>query len=53
MNEKSIKNYVTNKKDKKSNPNFTRMTTEHLINIEDFLTQKIKLNQRVKLTITV
>ena len=42
MNEKSIKNYVTNKKDKKSNPNFTRMTTEHLINIEDFLTQKIK-----------
>ena len=40
LNEKSIKNYVTNKKDKKSNPNFTRMRTDHLSKIEDFWTPK-------------
>ena len=47
LNEKSIKNYVTNKKDKKSNPNFTRMRTDHLSKIEDFLTQKIKSKGQV------
>ena len=42
LNEKSLKSYVTNKKDKKSNPSFTRMRTDHLSSIEDFLNQKIK-----------
>ena len=39
LKEKSIKSYVTNKKDKKSNPSFTRMKTDKLSNIEDFLNQ--------------
>ena len=30
LNEKSLKAYVTNKKDKKSNPTFTRMKTDYL-----------------------
>ena len=42
LTEKSLKPYVTNKKDKKSNPTFTRMPTDHLVSIEDFLTQKVK-----------
>ena len=42
LTEKSLKSYVTNKKDKKSNPSFTRMKTDHLSSIEDFLTQRIK-----------
>ena len=42
LNEKSLKNYVTNKKDKKSNPNFTRMRTDHISQIEDFLNQRKK-----------
>ena len=37
INEKSLKAYVTNKKDKKANPSFTRMKTDHLTPIEDFL----------------
>ena len=37
VSEKSLKSYVTNKKEKKSNPNFTRMKTDHLIDIEEFL----------------
>ena len=41
LNEKSLKSYVTNKKDKKSNPSFTRMKTDHLSSIDDFLSQKI------------
>ena len=42
MTEKSLKNYVTSKKDKKSNPSFTRMKDEHLSSIEDFLSQKLQ-----------
>ena len=42
LNEKSLKAYVTNKKDKKSNPTFTRMKTDHLSSLEDFLKQRIK-----------
>ena len=41
INEKSIKNYVTNKKDKKQNPSFTRMSSEHLVDVDDFLSQNI------------
>ena len=37
INEKSLKNYVTNKKDKKANPSFTRMKTDNLCNIDDYL----------------
>ena len=37
MNEKNIKAYVTNKKDKKNNPSFTRMRTDHLCPIDDYL----------------
>ena len=40
LNEKTIKPYVTNKKDKKSNPSFTRMRSDHLCSIEDFLAQR-------------
>ena len=42
LSEKSLKNYVTSKKEKKSNPAATRMNKEHCSNIEDFLLQKIK-----------
>ena len=41
INEKSLKAYVTNKKDKKANPSFTKMSNEHLADIEDFLAQKV------------
>ena len=41
INEKSLKAYVTNKKDKKANPSFTKMSNEHLADIEDFLSQKV------------
>ena len=41
INEKSLKAYVTNKKDKKANPSFTKMSNEHLVEIEDFLAQKV------------
>ena len=41
INEKSLKNYVTNKKDKKANPSFTRMSNEHLCNIDEFLSKNI------------
>ena len=40
VNEKSLKNYVTSKKDKKANPSFTRMRTDHLCSIDDFFTQR-------------
>ena len=40
LNEKTIKPYVTNKKDKKSNPSFTRMRSDHLCSIDDFLAQR-------------
>ena len=41
INEKSLKAYVTNKKDKKANPSFTKMSNDHLAEIEDFLAQKV------------
>ena len=34
--EKSLKSFVTSKKEKKSNPNFTRMSKENLIDIDDY-----------------
>jgi hypothetical protein len=34
--EKSLKSFVTSKKEKKSNPNFTRMPKENLIDIDDY-----------------
>ena len=37
VNEKSLKVYVTNKKEKKANPSFTRMRTDRLADIEAFL----------------
>ena len=37
VNEKSLKYYVTNKKEKKANPSFTRMRTDQLTDIEAFL----------------
>ena len=37
INEKSLKLYVTSKKDKSMNPNFTRMKIDYLCNIEDYL----------------
>ena len=40
LNEKTIKPYVTNKKDKKSNPSFTRMRSDHLCSIDDYLIQR-------------
>ena len=40
VNKKSLKNYVTNKKDKKANPSFSKMRTDHLMEIEDYLTQR-------------
>ena len=42
LSEKSLKAYVTSKKDKKTDPTITRMDKEHLSNIEDFLLQKTK-----------
>ena len=42
LSEKSLKAYVTSKKDKKSDPTITRMDKEHYSNIEDFLLQKNK-----------
>ena len=42
MSEKSLKAYVTNKKDKKSNPSFTRMKTDQSQSIEDFLAERVK-----------
>ena len=41
INEKSLKNYVTNKKDKKANPSFTRMSSDHLCSIDEFLSKNI------------
>ena len=41
LNEKTIKPYVTNKKDKKSNPSFSRMRNDHLCSIDDYLIQKV------------
>ena len=43
LKEKSLKTYVTKKKDKKSNPSFTRMRTDRVSKIEDFLEQKFLL----------
>ena len=37
VQEKSLKTYVTNKKEKKANPGFTRMRTDRLTDIEAFL----------------
>ena len=42
INEKSLKNYVTSKKDKKANPSFTRMTKDHLCPVDEFLSKNIK-----------
>ena len=42
LTEKSLKNYVTSKKEKKSNPTTTRMDKDHYSSIEDFLLQKNK-----------
>ena len=39
VNEKSLKDYVTSKKDKKVNSMFTRMKTEHFCTIDEFLSQ--------------
>ncbi len=40
---RNLLNHISQiKKDKKSNPNFTRMKTEHLSSLEDFLKQRIK-----------
>ena len=41
INEKSLKNYVTNKKDKKANPSFTRMKTDNLCDIDDYLSKNL------------
>ena len=41
INEKSLKSYVTNKKDKKANPSFTRMSKDHLVDIENYLSQRV------------
>ncbi len=42
LTEKSLKNYVTSKKEKKTNPTTTRMDKAHYSSIEDFLLQKNK-----------
>ena len=42
LTEKSLKNYVTSKKEKKSNPTTSRMDKDHYSSIEDFLLQKNK-----------
>ena len=41
VNEKSLKPYVTSKKEKKQNPSFTHMKTDNLSNIEEFLSKII------------
>ena len=45
LNEKTIKPYVTNKKDKKSNPSFTRMRSDHLCSIDDYLAQRSTIGE--------
>ena len=40
IDEKSLKNHVTNKKDKKNNPSFTKMKTDCLSDINVFLHKK-------------
>lgn len=42
MNEKSLKPYVTTKKDKKSNPTNSKMKMDNLSSIDDFLSKNIK-----------
>ena len=41
MNELSLRPFVTSKRDKKSNPNFTRMKVELLTSIDYFLSKNI------------
>ena len=47
VNEKSIKNFVTSKKDKKTNPSFTRMKTDHIVTIEEFNTVRFSARGEV------
>ena len=47
MNEKSLKPYVTSKKDKKTNPCFTRMKNDHLTSIEEFLSKNVQTTGEV------
>ena len=47
VNEKSIKNFVTSKKDKKTNPSFTRMKTDHIVTIEEFNTVRFSTRGEV------
>jgi serum/glucocorticoid-regulated kinase 2 len=42
LNEKSLKPYVTTKKDKKSNPTNSKMKMDNLSSIDDFLSKNIK-----------
>ena len=41
LTEKSLKSYVTSKKEKKQNPSFTRMKSDNLSNIEEFISKNI------------
>ena len=47
VNEKSLKDYVTSRKDKKVNSMFTRMKTEHFCTIDDFLSQSFSTTGEV------
>ena len=47
VNEKSLKDYVTSKKDKKVNSMFTRMKTEHFCTVDEFLSQNFSATGEV------
>ena len=42
MEEKTLKNYVTQKKEKKKDNSFTKMDTKYLIDTADFINQNLK-----------
>jgi hypothetical protein len=50
VSDKNLKDFVTNKKQKKENPNFTKMRTDKLSDIEKYLNNKIKENGSSKKT---
>ena len=50
MSDKNLKDFVTNKKQKKENPSFTKMRTDKLSDIEKYLNNKIKENGSSKKT---
>ena len=49
VSEKYLRNYVTGKKDKKKDCNFTRMDTNYLINTNSFIKENIRKEKNLRL----